>query len=207
MSRSRSSSGAAVSWGRAVLALACLVPAGCASTTPTGTAHSAAPASPAVDWRNTTYTVTCDGIVPGGFRATVVGGTARVPADASRPPHYDHYDIGVRATATGDVDDDGAPDTVVLLDCSPQPSNGIVQEVQIFSSAGHLLGTLPSPRSLEGDAMLPPVYDPAGLWVRDGEIVADMTAYGPGDSHATGPSVPLTVRWRFDGQEFVRAPT
>jgi len=207
MSRSRSSSAAAVSCGRVVLALACLVPAGCASATPTGTAHSAAPASPAVDWRNTTYTVTCDGIVPGGFRATVVGGTARVPADASRPPHYDHYDIGVRATATGDVDDDGAPDTVVLLDCSPQPSNGIVQEVQIFSSAGHLLGTLPSPRSLEGAAMLPPVYDPAGLWVRDGEIVADMTAYGPGDSHATGPSVPLTVRWRFDGQEFVRAPT
>jgi hypothetical protein len=51
----------------------------------------------------------------------------------------------------------------------------------------------------------PPVYDPAGLSVQDREIVAPMTADGPDDSHASGPSVPLTVRWRFDGQEFVRA--
>jgi hypothetical protein len=49
------------------------------------------------------------------------------------------------------------------------------------------------------------VYDPAGLSVQDREIVAPMTADGPDDSHASGPSVPLTVRWRFDGQEFVRA--
>ena len=53
--------------------------------------------------------------------------------------------------------------------------------------------------------LLPPVYDPAGLSVQDGEIVAAMKAYGPGDSHATGPSVPLTVRWRFDGHRFVQA--
>ncbi len=32
-----------------------------------------------------------------------------------------------------------------------------------------------------------------------------MTAYGPDDFHASGPSVPLTERWRFDGEEFVRA--
>ena len=45
------------------------------------------------------------------------------------------------------------------------------------------------------------MYDPAGLSVQNGEIVAAMMAYGPDDSHASGPSVPLTVRWRFDGQE------
>jgi hypothetical protein len=202
MSMSRSGSGAAVFRGGTVVTLACLLLPGCASAQRTGEAHN--PAGPA-DWLNRTYTVTCDGIVPDGFRATVVDGRARVPADGSRPPHYEHYDIRITATASGDVDGDGAPDAVVLLDCSPQPSNGVVQEVQLFSSTGRPLGALPSPRTLQGGAPLPPVYDPAGVSVRDREIVAAMTAYGPEDSHATGPSVPLTVRWRFDGQEFVRA--
>jgi hypothetical protein len=148
--------------------------------------------------------VTCDGIVPDGVRATVVDGSARVTGDAGRPPYYEHYDIRITSTASGDVDGDGASDAVVLLDCSPQPSNGIVQEVQVFSSTGRPLGALPSPRTLKGNAPLPPVYDPAGLSVEHGEIVAAMTAYGPDDFHASGPSVPFTLRWRFDGQDFVR---
>lgn len=189
--------------GRAVAPLVVLLLAGCASSGRTGAAH--VPAAEAVDWLNTAYTVTCDGIVPEGLRATVVDGDARVRADGSRPPHYDYYDIRVEATATGDVDSDRASDAVVLLECSPQPSDGVLQEVQVFSSSGDPLGTLPSPRTLQGDAPLPPVYDPAGLSVPNGEIVAAMTAYGPDDSHATGPSVPLTVRWHFDGEGFVRA--
>jgi len=200
MSMSRSGSGTAVC-GRTAVVLVCLLLPGCASAERT---RAQIPAGAADDWLNRTYTVTCDGIVPDGFRATVVDGSARVPADGSRPPHYEHYDIRITAIASGDVDGDGEPDAVVLLDCSPQPSNGVVQEVQLFSSTGRPLGALPSPRTLQGDVQPPPVYDPAGLSVQDGEIVAAMTAYGPDDSHASGPSVPLTVRWRFDGQEFVR---
>jgi hypothetical protein len=202
MSLARSGWRAAVSRGGPVLALACLLLSGCASGEQIGAAR--APAGAVADWLNRTYLVTCDGVVPDGFRATVVDGSARVLADASRPPHYDHYDVRVTATASGDLDGDGAPDTVVLLDCSPQPSNGIVQEVETFSSTGRPLGTLPSPRTLPENVLLPPVYDPTGLSVQDDEIVAQMGAYGPGDSHASGPSVPLTVRWRLDGREFVR---
>jgi hypothetical protein len=187
--------------GRAVVPLACLVLAGCAGDGRTGTAHVAEGA--ATDWLNTSYTLTCDGVVPEGLRADVVDGAARVSGDVGRPPHYEYYDVHVRATATGDVDGDGASDAVVLLECSPQPSNGILQEVEVLSPAGDLLGALPSPRTLQGDALLPPEYDPAGLAVRDGEIVAVMAAYGPGDFHASGPSVPFTVRWRFDGEGFV----
>ncbi len=193
----------AVFRSRTIAPLACLLVAGCASAQHAGTAQVRTAAS--IDWLNRTYSVTCDGVVPAGLPATVVDGTARVAADGSRAPFYDHYDIQVTATATGDVDGDGAPDAVVLLECSPQPSNGIVQEVQLFSSTGAPLGALPSPRTLQGDAPLPPEYDPAGLSVQQEEIVAAMTAYGPRDFHASGPSVPITVRWRFDGRGFVRA--
>lgn len=162
------------------------------------------PAAAAVDWRTTSYELTCDGVVPGGFRASVADGTASVPADGSRPPYYDSYEVRVVATAEGDVDGQGGADTVVLLECSPQPSNGIVQEVLVFSSSGGRLGTLPSPRSLQGEAPLPPVHQPDGLTVEDGVIVSRMVAYAPTDSHASGPSVPVTVRWRFDPQGLVR---
>jgi hypothetical protein len=145
MSMSRRGSGAAVFRGGTLVALACLLLPGCASAQRTGEANDPAVTA---DWLNRTYMVTCDGIVPDGFRATVVDGSARVPADGSRPPHYEHYDIRITATASGDVDGDGAPDAVVLLDCSPQPSNGVVQEVQLFSSTGRPLGALPSPRTL-----------------------------------------------------------
>ena len=202
MSMPRCGHGTAVFRSRAIGLVACLLLAGCASVPRGGTAQGS-PAAP-VDWLNRTYSVTCDDIVPTGIPATVVDGRARVAADGSRAPFYDHYDIRVTATATGDVDGDGAPDAVVLLECSPQPSNGILQEVHVFSSDGSPLGALPSPRTLEGDAPLPPVYDTAGLSVRHGEIVAAMMAYGPHDFHASGPSVPVTVRWRFDGQDFVR---
>jgi hypothetical protein len=205
MSMLRSGFGSAAFSGSTVVAVASLLLGGCATAERTGTAQVREGA--AADWRNTTYSVTCDEIVPEGIRATVVDGAARVPADGSRPPFYDYYDIRVLATATGDVDGDGAPDAVVLLECSPQPSNGILQEVQVFSSTGSPLGALPSPRTLQEDAPLPPVYDPAGLSVENGEIVAAMTAYGPDDFHASGPSVPVTVRWRFDGQGFVRSPS
>jgi hypothetical protein len=198
----RSGSGAAGPRSRTVVALAVLLLGGCGSAEGTGTAQQRA--GPAADWLNTTYEVTCDEIVPQGIRATVVDGAALVPADGSRPPFYDHYDIRVLSAVTGDVDGDGEPEAVVLLACSPQPSNGVLQEVQVFASTGSPLGALPSPRTLQEDAPLPPEYDPAGLSVQNGQIVAEMTAYGPDDFHAGGPSVPVTVRWHFTGKGFAR---
>ena len=159
------------------------------------------PAAAAADWLNRTYTLTCDGIVPDGFPATVVDGGRAGPGRRRRLPYYDHYDIRVTGTASGDVDGDGAPDTVVLLECSPQPSNGIVQEVQVFSSTGRPLGEPPQPAHPAGGAQrCRPSTTRRGCRSQHGEIVAAMTAYGPDDFHASGPSVPLTVRWRFDGQ-------
>jgi hypothetical protein len=177
--------------GRARMAggLMCLLLVACGGDEPA----DSAPAAAAVDWRSTTYELTCDGVVPGGFRARVVDGSASVPVDGSRPPHYDHYEVRVVETAAGDLDDDGGAETVVLLACSPQPSNGILQEVLVHTGSGRLLGSLPSPRTMQGEAPLPPVYE--RISVRDGLIVADMSAYAATDSHASGPSQPFTVRF------------
>jgi hypothetical protein len=179
----------------------CLL-AGCAATG--GGEATAGPSARTPDWRDATYRVTCDGIVPDGIRATLTDAAAWVPADGSRPPYYDHYEVRLEAEVRGDVDGDGEPDTVVLLQCSPQPSNGIVEEVQVFAASGERLGLLPSPLTLREATILSPLYDPAGLSVQDGDIVAAMRAYAPEDSHASGPSIPITVRWHWNGREFVR---
>jgi hypothetical protein len=184
--------------GGPVCLLLCLLVAACGADDGSGSA----PAAAAVDWRSTAYELTCDGVVPGGFRARVVDGEARVPADGTRPPFYEHYEVRVVATAAGNLDGDGGPDTVVLLECSPQPSNGILQEVLVYASSGRLLGSLPSPRTLQGEAPLPPEYD--HISVQDGEIVAHMSAYAATDFHASGPSQPFTVHWRLGPEGFAR---
>ena len=100
------------------------------------------------------------------------------------------------------MDGDGRPETVVLLQCSPQPSNASVQEVHVFRADGSQLAVLPSANDLPQTTILAPLYVPSGLTVQNGDVVAAMKAYGPGDSHATGPSVPFTVRWHWTGTAF-----
>jgi hypothetical protein len=173
---------------------ACVLLAGCADRTPQQTEP---------DWRNATYRLTCDGVVPTGFQVSLHKGIATV--DSPRPD-YESFDVKLEAHATGDLDGDGRPDTVVLLQCHPQPSNGLVEEVQVFNAKNQLIAGLPSPRTLREQTILPPVYDPQGLKVEDGDIVAAMKAYGPDDSHASGPSIPITVRWHWNGRNFERVP-
>jgi len=183
--------------------------AGCSSAGESGTGpgtSSSATSSPPDDPRNSTYSVTCDGLAPGGFPAKLVDGYARVPADVGQTPFYDYFDVRYEADAEGDIDGDGAPDTVVLLQCSPQPSNGIVEEVQVFAADGERIASLPSPTTLREGTVLAPLYDPSALSVDHGDIVAGMRVYEPADSHASGPSGYAVVRWHWDGRGFERVP-
>jgi hypothetical protein len=190
--------------------LAVLVLAGCAPRVAAPAAsphHAVSPATNAPDdWRNATYRVTCDGLLMGTLSARLVNGAATVPVDISESPYYDDVDLLLQATATGDVDGDGRPETVVLLQCSPQPSNAAVQEVHVFRADGSQLAVLPSPNSLPQATILAPLYVPSGLSVQNGDVVAVMKAYGPNDSHATGPSEPFTVRWHWTGRSFAPLP-
>jgi len=203
------SGGSAAALRCSVVLLAGLVLAGCSvdveGRPSPSTAAERAPASlPATHWANATYRSTCDGLAHAPFEVRLRDGEGQASGSAAATPEYDTFDVTLRASATGDLDGDGAPDTAVVLRCAPQPSNGFVEEVQVFGSGGNLLGALPSPTTLADPASLPPLYDEHGLAVSDGVLVAHMRAYGPQDSHATGPSEPLLVRWRWNGSEFSR---
>jgi len=39
--------------------------------------------------------------------------------------------------------------------------------------------------------------------IGNGHVSADVMFYGPGDSHASGPSVPGHLSWSWNGQEFI----
>ena len=174
------------------LLAACVLLAGCANTTNNPNSQH--------DWRDGTYTLTCDGVAT-GFKATLHNGVATVP---STTPGYQSFDVRFEASATGNLTGDDQPDTVVLLQCHPQPSNGLVEEAQVFNAQHQLIAGLPSPRTLREQTILPPIYDPKGLTIAGGDSVAAMKAYGPDDSHASGPSIPITVRWHWNGRNFAR---
>lgn len=151
---------------------------------------------PVVDRKNATYAISCGGIVPGGMKARLVGGSASVPRPPGGPTGYDHFDVSYEAQATGDVTGDHAPETAVLLYCSPQPSNFVVEEVQIFSFDNKVMAELPS-GALQGDSILPPQYVPSELKIKGGVLTTGMMFYRPTDSHASGPSLHRTITWRW----------
>src|SRR4051794_34419514 len=72
------------------VALACVLLAGCA---PHPAGRAASQPSTQGDWRNATYQVTCDGLVPGKLPAKLVNGSAKVPVDVSQSPYYDDLDV------------------------------------------------------------------------------------------------------------------
>jgi hypothetical protein len=167
----------------------------------------AAPAprsKPPVDWQNNAYQVTCDGLVPAGFAAGLRGGTATVSGSAIASSGYDSITVTYQEDVTGDLTGDGKPETVVLLTCTPQPSNFSVYEAQVFGPADELLTELPSTSTLQQQGqVLPPEYDvQQSMTIRGGDLHTPMLFYAPEDSHASGPSVSRTARWHWNGDQF-----
>jgi hypothetical protein len=159
-----------------------------------------------VDWPNALYFITCDGIAAHPFAVQLSNGKGSTPG-AAAGVRSDRLDVALETAATGDLLNDGSAETAVLLSCSPQPSNGYVEEVRAFTSEGNFFGELPSPQSLVDPSAIPPapVYIPSELSMQSGYLSAGMMFYGPGDSHATGPSIHRTITWKWDGESFTLA--
>jgi pimeloyl-ACP methyl ester carboxylesterase len=153
------------------------------------------------DWYNTEYTMNCGGAAMPPITIRLKNGKAVAagPGGAS----YSSYQIHVEAvTKPGDLTVPGNAETAVLLYCSPQPSNYYNEEVQIFQADGSLLAELPRSITLPGT----PLYDSSKFYINDGQLVTGMKFYGPGDSHASGPSISKIVTWHWDGRQFVHSP-
>ncbi len=173
------------------------------------TSSTAVPVGPtrprSVDWRNHAYHATCDGLAESGFAESsgftvdLHGGsaTATNPIDENQKYFYK-----LRTAVAGDVTGDGQPETIVLLSCEPIGANYYNEEAQVFTSGDNLLGELPSPQTLQGNAVVAPEYVPTELRVANGNIVAGMLFYRVGDSHAEGATIPRTLIWRWTGSLF-----
>ena len=108
--------------------------------------------------------------------------------------------------ASGDITGDGQPETIVLLSCSPRGANYFVDEVQVFDPS-KLMGELPSPQTLQGEAVLAPEYIPTELRVEGGNVVAGMLFYAVGASHADGATEAYTITCHWTGSLFEKVNT
>ncbi len=152
-----------------------------------------------IDWNNRQYALTCDNIVQTPVNATFSGGTATTQGPGIGP--YNQWDLSIAQVAHGNLPTLGDV-TAVLFNCSPQPSNFSVRELRIYHTAdGSEIGPIP-PLPANGGA-LPAVYNAGSITIANGHVSADVMFYGPGDSHASGPSVPGHLSWSWNGQEFV----
>ena len=152
-----------------------------------------------VDWNKRQYALTCDNIVQTPVDVAFSGGkaTARGPGIGS----YDRWDLSIDQVTHGVLPSLGNV-TAVLFSCGPWPSNFSVQELRIYHTAnGSEIGRIPALPANGG--VLPGVFKPGSVTIANGHVSADVMFYGPGDSHASGPSVPGHMSWSWNGQEFI----
>ncbi|MEU0119902.1 cutinase family protein [Streptomyces bobili] len=150
------------------------------------------------DWNNRTYRLTCDDIVSKAVPVTVRNGKGT--ARGSGIGDYDRWQVQIQRIAQGTVPRLGDV-TAVLFSCSPQPSNFRLQELRVYRTTdGREVGRTPTFQVDE----LSPQYQPDTVRFSKGRLLADVKFYGPGDSHATGPSILRHVTWRWDGRRFVK---
>ncbi|PJJ05249.1 Cutinase [Streptomyces sp. 2333.5] len=151
-----------------------------------------------VDWNNRAYRLTCDDIVSKAVPVSVRNGQG--DARGSGIGDYDRWQVQIQRITRGTVPRLGDV-TAVLFSCSPQPSNFRLQELRIYRTTdGREVGRTPTFQVAE----LSPQYQPDTVRFRNGRLLADVKFYGPGDSHATGPSILRHVTWRWDGSRFVK---
>jgi hypothetical protein len=152
-----------------------------------------------INWNNRQYALTCDNIVQTPVNIAFSGGNATAHGPGIGP--YEEWDMSIAQVAHGVLPSLGNV-TAVLFSCSPQPSNFGVAELRIYHTAdGSEVGLIPELPTDGG--VLPGVYNAGSITIANGHLSADVMFYGPGDSHASGPSVPGHLSWSWNGHEFI----
>lgn len=160
-------------------------------------APAASAATARVDWRNTSYVLTCSGRAAKPFSVRVRQGEGRARGDRNSP---DGYLVSVAEVASGDLTGDGRAETAVLVYCSPW-SNHFTPEVVVFTSGRRLLGRLPKlPAPTGGLASL---YLEGRFAISGGRLVTGVGYYARLECRACGPTLADTLVWRWNGRRFV----
>jgi hypothetical protein len=196
----------------AALAVAAVAPlaSGCTSeSAAAGTSTVVPPPQKAdvhsVDWRNATYSVACldlggpaDQQVP--VTLTDGSGTTAPVGWFGDPPVK--LDVSVKSVDFGDVTGDGRDEAVVRLNCTPDGSNGVAQEVQVFGPGSELLAT-PALRNTSGSSFAPAIDS---LKVADGRISGTAAYWSANDPHCCpSKTLPFTLTWDAQRSVFVQS--
>ena len=160
------------------------------------------PAPATQDWKNRQYSLTCDNIVRAPVSIAFHDGEGTVAG--TDIGGYDHWNLHIQQIANGVLPSLGAV-TAVLFYCTPQPSNFFDQELHVYRTGdGSEIGRIPDLQSPGSGSTgsLPGVFKAGSIAIRNGQVTADAMFYGPGDSHASGPSILRHLTWTWNGQAF-----
>ncbi|MER7110401.1 hypothetical protein [Streptomyces sp. NPDC000229] len=146
---------------------------------------------------------------PEAATASQTGGirTAAAPAPAPAPdPAAVTYPLEcagaasvVAKRATGDIDGDGRPETVVAAHCragSGTPPSGVYVLARGTGTGSRVVATLVEPAERRSVG---------GIAVRDGVVTATLLGYSSPDVPSCCPDQRETVKWRWEGDKFVRS--
>ena len=195
----------------APVALAALLPAlvGCTSGTPSNSASTVAPPPSkadvhGVDWQDASYSIACPGL--GGPSDQQVPVTLSKGAGTTAPVTWFgtpvKLDVRLDDVSYGDLTGDGRDEAVVRLTCTPEQSNGVAEEVQVFGPGSELLGT-PVLRNPDNSPFAPSIKS---LAVQNGRITGTAYYWGPDDPHCCpSQTLPFTFTWDAARSVFVQS--
>ncbi|GAA2519362.1 hypothetical protein [Streptomyces gobitricini] len=140
----------------------------------------------------------------GGIRPAAAPAPAPAPdsATVTYPLECGGASSVVAKRATGDIDGDGRPETVVAAHCragSGTPPSGLY--VLARGTGGGAAGAARVVATLVEPAERRSV---GGLAVRDGVVTAALFGYSSPDVPSCCPDQRETVKWRWEGDKFVR---
>jgi hypothetical protein len=154
-----------------------------------------------VDWNNASYSVACPGLngpsdqqVP----VTLVNGAGTTaPIDWFGVPAK--IEVTAADVAFGDLTGDGRDEAVVRLTCTPEQSNGLADEIQVFGPGSELLAS-PVLRNRTDADFAPAVRT---LTVSGGAITGTASYWAAGDPHCCpSQTLPFTLRWNATASSF-----
>ncbi|MEV3992258.1 hypothetical protein AB0J57_25425 [Streptomyces sp. NPDC049837] len=137
----------------------------------------------------------------GGIRtaAAPAAGPAPDPAAVTYPLECAGAPSVVSKRATGDIDGDGRPETVVAAHCragSGTPPSGLYVLARGAGAGARVVATLVEPAERRSVSEIS---------VRDGVVTATLLGYSSPDVPSCCPDQRETVKWRWQGDKFVRS--